>query len=281
LKALLELLKERSHITDQLIQVLKTLKLKAPKVHGLSLFSKRWRTFRDAFNTIWKSGEIERLVAQLEKYKSQVMFRTIACINEKFAYYNNEQKSFSDQNTSKILEVLAFNQRELVETLGGQSTLRRRLDSESNNSHQSDHLSHSDRDGLLAVILTLNNGATKFISRAGASGNNVESELAASRRAMRIDIREKGFRFNEQSEDEFKPNFSFDILKRFDSEKVLDHLYFRFRKDRYETISQNYQSTFKWVFNHPIEQQQPWDQLGSWPASDHSYCWINGKLASG
>jgi hypothetical protein len=188
LKALLELLKECSHIADQLIQALKTLKLKAPKVHSLLLFSKQWRTFRDAFNTIWKSGEIERLVAQLEKYKSQVVFRTIACINEKLDYYNNERKRFSDQNTSRILEVLAFNQRELVETLGSQSTLRRRLDSESNHSHQSDHLSHSDRDGLLAVILTLNNGATKFTSRAGASSNNVESELAASRSAMRIDM---------------------------------------------------------------------------------------------
>lgn len=51
--------------------------------------------------------------------------------------------------------------------------------------------------------------------------------------------------------------------------------------DRQESIHDNFEGTFKWIYHPPRDVDRPWDSFTTWLTMGHGIYWITGKAGSG
>ncbi|KAK8079038.1 hypothetical protein PG994_002845 [Apiospora phragmitis] len=210
----------KNAVAEELIQVLESLR---PSRMQMQTKPSQWANFHAALKTVWNADRI--------RDRGEV---------------------------SNIAEILALDQRKLVQAVKGESAqLQRRLEA-------SDALHQRGQQDLIAAILTLQNGDVKVISHDGSPVDpGIRSRMPQS--IVRLDYWE---------------GISFDNYQDFQN-PVLGCLQFRHLVNRYDTVSEAHKRTFNWIFCDPEEQGKPWANFSTWLTSPQPCYWINGKAASG
>ncbi|KAK8029926.1 hypothetical protein PG993_011217 [Apiospora rasikravindrae] len=200
-------------------------------------------------------SEIQNM--SLEVYQRQVNLRALAFISEKLGILTTVTKGIEGE-VFNIKEILALDQRKLVQTVKGESAqLQRCLEA-------SDALHRQGRQDLIAAILTLQNGDVRVLPYGGGPVDpGIKPRMPQN--VVRL---------------HYRSGISFDDYQDF-QQPVLDFLHFRHLADRYDSISEAHKKTFDWIFCDPDEQGKPWANFSTWLTSSQPCYWINGKAASG
>ncbi|KAK7959588.1 uncharacterized protein PG986_004442 [Apiospora aurea] len=242
-------------VAEELIQVLESLK--PNRIQVQTKYTSQWSNFHAALKTVWNADRIRDLLNRLEVYQRQVNLRALAFISEKLGILATVSKDIEGE-VFNIKEILALDQRKLVQAVKGESAqLQRRLEA-------SDALHKQGRQDLIAAILTLQNSDVRVLPHGGSPVDpGVKPRMPQS--VVRL---------------HYRSGISFDDYQDF-QQPVLDCLHFRHLADRYYTIPEAHKRTFNWIFCDPEEQGKPWDNFSAWLTGSQPCYWTNGKAASG
>jgi hypothetical protein len=219
--------------------------------------------------TIWHKDDVENLTKRLSTFREQLALRVLVLLN---ANQNLQSQKLNDlsKDTKEIIEVLSINH----------CAASSRIE----NHHRQIGQWHKDSETLAAVrheeviaaILTSKDGSKRTLQSAEPSssfpqsmGPKMETSTTyhqGSRSGPHREFNPPGFTVADFS----------DVPR-----KILDCLYFRAIKDRYEVVAAAHQRTFEWLFEETESTSRPWSNFVQWLAHGHGCYWINGKAGSG
>jgi hypothetical protein len=219
--------------------------------------------------TIWHKDDVENLTKRLSTFREQLALRVLVLLNTNQNILGQRLDDLN-KDTKEIIEVLSINH----------NAASTRIE----NHHRQTGKWHKDSETLAAVrheeviaaILTLEDGSKRTLQSTEPSsplsqstGPQMETSTTyyqGSRLGPHREVNPPGFTVADFSE----------VPK-----KILDCLYFRAIKDRYEVVAEAHQRTFEWLFEDTESTNRPWSNFVQWLAHGHGCYWISGKAGSG
>ncbi|KAF3024723.1 hypothetical protein E8E14_000784 [Neopestalotiopsis sp. 37M] len=211
----------------------------------------------------WKYDDITRLMEKMAACHTQLVLRMLQKLNsatEDMRKINRQRFDSLDHQYSEITRVLAVMNNRLDGMKIQDAALRRRLD-------ETDLRGTGQHDRILSAILTLKNGTTRVIAPKGAYQLDFEDH---GQSLMTLSIKDHNSKGHVE-------------LRKFEpiQNMVLESLYFRHYRDRYDSVKPAHASTFKWILEDTRDTERPWPSLLHWLESGSGCYWISGKAGSG
>ncbi|PSN61306.1 hypothetical protein BS50DRAFT_652386 [Corynespora cassiicola Philippines] len=260
-EALISQYRDFDHITTGCIEVAnKTISM-------LNRFTlqKQERSFVKIFllqaKMLWKKGEVEELIHQLEGYQRRISFHI------QFLQYARGSLQWAHvgdclDNIQKIVEIQAYTRGQN----GSQNHSQGMKGSDSVPTIQ------TRREEVVSVLLHFEDGS----ARAVHFGKQQESSVHS---AHTPNI-ERAITVQTQSES-FSKATIYDPIFHQTCQKVLDLLHLRMINTRFKTANLALEGTLDWSFKPPIKEQASWSDFGKWLREGNGLYWITGKPGSG
>lgn len=250
LKALRELASKCLPVAQELLDALQRLKPKDP-----SKPTTKWSTFWLALQTVWNADDLRTLRETIERYRSEMIFRLLACINAKMddsmAKDNSHRDLVVKDLAKEVVGILAFNHEAVLSRM---------------NNVQTQFLD------IHEAILTLRNGETIPITRRQRPSNVGQLPVLSPVPTSLMSIKAAD---DDQESRAAMKNFRGTI------HTVLTSLWFRQLQDRLDDVKKSHPKTFRWVFSHQTSLDTIWSDFPLWLRQGSGCYWIQGKAGSG
>jgi len=254
-KHLLELCDDMQNISQDLLSVIKSLKVSGD--------NRRWESFRQALRSVKKEQDINDLVRRLDRYRQQV--DTILLLDLQERLETPDQKNLTKPRPGNLHEFR-------------KSMKSEREQLEADIKRQEAPPKETEAERLAKVEKNL----AKSLERLPPGSKWHKDLLETTRDILRSPDAVTEIEFAQIS-----TSLSAGARQEYDTflkRRILESLCFSDMKDRYETISLAHKKTFDWVFQEPNSQEQArqiWDSYANWLKSTQPVYWITGKPGSG
>lgn len=254
-QALLTLAKQCQSVSSQLSQKLQRLN------DGCK--TKKWKSIRQAFKTVWAREDIDALAERLRKYRDELQFHLIVSVRKRLDHVHlDEEQRFRQLNAE------------------GQETIRKLIDKKCD----------VFETNLYSQTETLRNRHDLSDSRTGQGfREQTRHHLSAEKnaRSRHEDIRQLLHEqeiLADQRQEEILAAINdkrSKLSSRSIEQAVLSHLRFERMSDRQDEVAEQYQKTFEWVFADVQKGPQKWPNLMEWLENGDGCYWLHGKPGSG
>ncbi|KAE8454648.1 hypothetical protein EG329_000271 [Mollisiaceae sp. DMI_Dod_QoI] len=237
----LEICDQTANIAQELLDRLKTLKVKSNGYRALE-------SLKAAVRTAWSKDEISSLKGRLSILKDSLQSRSMVSIQLKLdASITQSSNRFDslDKETQQILAAATRSREEVsAPIIGAIAKMLNRVQTSNEDEH------HKTRQ----IIANLRNTVRPDLPM---------DVITASIEMLSVDPQEE------------------EVLRRKTSKNILDELSYPGMTNRYEDITQAHPETFDWIFSDTKKWKLPWSDFSEWLRRDGDIYWIRGKAGSG
>ncbi|KAH7400016.1 hypothetical protein BKA64DRAFT_472409 [Cadophora sp. MPI-SDFR-AT-0126] len=272
-------------LSDTCVRVSNELleRLSKHKVTKGSPVERKWKSFREALETVWNKKDLEGLATRLEQLRSEMSLHILVAFKEQFdlvALQNARRFDWLDCHTKYLIKGLSET-RVLIEnnldTLAAEEqhartreviiqAIRQYMVEETKKPKRSDK--RRDFDMMKEEDLEVKDDveddkwAVQYIHQTFEERRKIQRErkfrdgqIAMQRRRI-------------QREVEFR-------------RAIMASLAFPTMESRQSSISDAHESTFDWIHDETLLSDTPWSSFQHWLSKGSGIYWINGKAGSG
>lgn len=240
-KALFEITKECQDLADEFIDALDELRASERR--------QKWKSFRQALKSVWKSAGIERRLVSLDRLRQLIIVHLLVVLKEghikSLLGVTGQMRNMEDT----ILRAVSDQKHAFGDEL---AQLKKQLAELAQNEPASKSRKEPQKTETLDTI------RDKLL-------NNWREENKETLRKILGAI---------QHDEENKKQKSYRRM-------VLESLYFPHMHDRQNMVHEREATTLDWVFDPPSHILREWCDFSGWLLSDCGLYWISGKAGSG
>ncbi|XMA20696.1 hypothetical protein WAI453_013487 [Rhynchosporium graminicola] len=262
------------------------LRLAKHKFTGGSSGQRKWKSFREALETVWSKKDLDALASRLDQLKTEISLHILVTLKERFdleSIQNARRFEWLDKNTKFLVKELSQSrdaiERNLdMETAEEQHVKTREIVINALQRYMQDEAKRPRPIEKMKNFDMLKEGELK-------ESDHVHEKMEFEDQIHSTDEE----KFNERQKisaqkisdakiDMEKQRIKYEIEFR---RSILTSLSFDTMESRYLDIKDAHERTFDWIHEGEFADQTPWSNFEEWLTKGSGIYWINGKAGSG
>ncbi|KAL5314388.1 hypothetical protein ACEPPN_018814 [Leptodophora sp. 'Broadleaf-Isolate-01'] len=246
----------------------------------------KWKSFREALETVWKKKDLDELAARLAEIRNQMAFHILAKFKTMFDLSVLQQSyrfDWLDCQTQRMIQNLEDNQGIFSDELRVQNSSIANLFQEARN-----HFTEQQTKTRNAILKAIDKASQSRRHNAASNrqGFGVASwEYQSPQDDDQYSLADSDFGQDaddqhEKSDQEVREEQRMRSEAQF-KQAILQSLRFPSMSSRFLEIAPAHAKTFDWVFRGPRSEESLWSNFGEWLRNGSGIYWINGKAGSG